>query len=269
MKNLRILKPTLLLVLFGLLFIGTLNAQDKPPGELSDQEKAQANNPLANFKALNMQVYFRPELNEIEGGSAHQAVARLVYPTGRILWRLSIPMEQRHINNSSLNFSDSGIGDIDIFGAYLAVAKPTFTFGFGPSFAFNTAHANLGSGRNSAGAAAVVFAVPNPALQIGGLVIYRTDIGGDDNRPDAHLLALQPFYIFQAGQGLYFGGAPIIPFNLTNGDYHIPIGMRIGKVIKVNNAILNFFIEPQPSIVVQGVGQPQFQIYGALNMQFK
>ena len=271
MKTFRNLLTTIALVFCCLLFIGTLNAQEKPPQEgLSDEEKAQANNPLARMKGLNVQVYFRPELSELEGASAHQEVARMIFPVGgRTLWRLSVPMEQRNINNSTVNFSDSGIGDIDIFGAYLAVMKPKLTFGIGPSFAFNTAHANLGSGRNSAGAAAVIFAIPNPAFQIGGLVIYRTDIGGDDSRPDAHLLALQPFYIFQAGKGLYFGGAPVIPFNLTSGDYHIPLGMRIGKVIKIDRTILNFFIEPQPSMVTKGVGQPQFQIYGALNMQFK
>ncbi|MGI9545936.1 MAG: hypothetical protein ACR2MM_01765 [Flavobacteriaceae bacterium] len=271
MKNFRNLLKTIMLVFTGLLFIGTLSAQDKPPpGELSDEEKAQANNPLANFKGLNMQVYFRPQLSEVENGAAHQEVARFVYPTGRILWRLSVPFEQRHINNSTVNFSESGLGDIDLFGAYLAVMKPKLTFGIGPAIAFNTASdASLGTGRNSLGAAAVVFAVPNPALQVGGLVLWRTDIGGDDSREKAHILALQPFYIFQAGKGLYFGGAPIIPINLTNGDYHIPLGMRIGKVIKIENTVLNFFLEPQPSLIVSGVGQPQFQIYGALNMQFK
>lgn len=254
-----------------LLFDGVLHAQDQPPQKagLSDEEKAKANNPLANTKAINFQYYFRPELNEIEGGSANSAFLRVALPTGRVLWRLSVPFETRHINNSMTNFSSSGIGDIDIFAAYLAVTKPKFTFGIGPAAAFNTASNDaLGSGRNSLGAAAVVFATISPQIQVGGLVIWRTDIGGDDAREEVGVLALQPFYFFQVGKGFYFRGAPIIPFDLERGSYHIPMGLGVGKVLKIDGTVLNFFIEPQPSILVYGAGQPQFQVYGALNIQF-
>ena len=76
-------------------------------------------------------------------------------------------------------------------------------------------------------------------------------------------------YFWQLGKGVYFRGAPIIPIDLTkSGNYHIPVGLGIGKIIKVNGTVFNFFVEPQPSILVDGVGQPTFQIYTALNMQF-
>jgi hypothetical protein len=180
-----------------------------------------------------------------------------------------MPLETRHVNNSSVNYSESGLGDLDIFAAYLAVTKPKFTFGIGPSASFNTASNDaLGTGKNTLGVAAVVFAMPSPQFQIGGLVIWRTDIGGDSNRADVNLLAIQPFYFWQLGKGLYFRGAPVIPFDLTSGDYHVPIGLGVGKVVKINGTVFNFFIEPQPSILVEGVGQPTFQIYAALNMQF-
>ena len=263
-------KQLLLIVVLSCL-TASVSAQDEPPQkkELTDEEKAKANNPLANAKAVNIQYYFRPELNEVEGGSAHTAFLRVAVPTGRVLWRLSVPLETRHVNNASTNFSSTGLGDIDIFAAYLAVTKPTFTFGLGPSAAFNTASNDaLGTGRNSLGLAAVVFASPVPQIQVGGLVIWRTDIGGDDARDEVGILALQPFYIFQVGNGFYFRGAPIIPFDLESGHYHVPMGLGAGKVIKIGGTVLNFFIEPQPSVLVYGAGQPQFQIYGALNIQF-
>ena len=246
--------------------------EQKPddPGGPSAEELAKANNPLADLMAFNVQYYFRPSLNEIEGGQAHTTWFRFAMPTGKILWRVSAPLETRHINNQDVNFSKSGIGDIDIFAAYLAVSKPNLTFGVGPSASFNTASDDaLGSGKNTVGLAAVVFAAPNPQIQVGGLVIWRTDVGGDDNRSDVNLLAIQPFYFWQLGKGLYFRGAPIIPFDLENGgNYHVPLGLGIGKVVKINGTVFNFFIEPQPSILVEGAGQPVFQIYGALNMQF-
>ncbi|AUP79991.1 hypothetical protein C1H87_15290 [Flavivirga eckloniae] len=256
----------------SLIPLNTIEAQEgstPQSNQLTDEEKARANNPLANTKAFNIQYYYRPGLNEVEGGEAHTTWFRAAVPTGRVLWRLSVPLEVRHVNNATTNYSKSGLGDIDIFAAYLAVLKPKFTFGLGPAAAFNTASDDaLGTGRNSLGAAAVAFASPVPEIQIGGLAIWRTDIGGDSSREEVEILALQPFFMWQLGKGLYFRSAPIMPFNLKNGDYHMPLGLGIGKVIKINNSIFNFFIEPQPSILLDGVGQPRFQVYGALNMQF-
>ncbi len=272
MKKLRNLLPSLMLVLFGLLIFGTTNAQDKPPQKagMTDAEKAAANNPLASKNALNMQYYFRPNLNEVEGGAANSFYLRAAVPTwGKVLWRLTVPLETRFVNNPSTNFSESGLGDISLFAAYLAVTKPKLTFGIGPSATFNTASgAALGSGRNSLGVAAVIFAAPNPRIQVGGLVIAQTDIGGDATRSKVAFLAIQPFYIFQVGKGFYFRGAPIMPIDLKTGYYSVPLGMGIGQVIKIDKTVLNFFIEPQPSILVYGPGQPKFQIYGALNIQF-
>ena len=257
---------TVIIFLMTLLILpGMIIAQSK----LTDEEKARANNPLANAKAFNVQYYFRPSLSEVEGGQAHTFWLRVALPTGRILWRLSAPLETRHINNSAINYSKSGFGDLDIFAAYLAVLKPKYTFGLGPAASFNTASDDaLGSGKTTLGAAAVVFASPVPQIQVGGLVIWRTDIAGDDNRDPVNFLAIQPFYIWQLGKGLYFRGAPIWVFDLESGYYHVPLGLGVGQVMKVNNIVFNFFLEPQPSILVYGPGQPVFQIYGALNMQF-
>ena len=270
----------LLLVLFIFFAISPAIAQEETPkaeetieatekSGPSAEELAKANNPLADLIAFNVQYYYRPSLNEVDGGAANTTWFRFAIPTGRILWRVSVPLETRFVNNSSTNYSKSGLGDIDIFAAYLVVAKPKFTFGIGPSASFNTASDDaLGTGKNTLGAAAIVFAALSPQIQVGGLVIWRTDVGGDVNRDGVNLLAIQPFYFWQLGKGLYFRGAPIIPFNLENGDYHVPIGLGIGKVVKINKTVFNFFIEPQPSVLVRGVGQPTFQLYAALNMQF-
>ena len=173
------------------------------------------------------------------------------------------------MNNSSVNYSKSGFGDLDLFAAYLAVMEPTFTFGVGPSASFNTASdPALGSGKNTLGAAAVVFASPVPQIQVGGLLIWRTDIGGDENRDKVNFLAAQPFYFWQVGKGFYFRGAPIWSFDLEKGHYHVPLGLGIGQVIKIGGVMYNFFVEAQPSVLVYGAGQPAWQIFFALNTQF-
>ena len=261
-----------ILLCFALFFSWAIYAQEQSDEQKkgpSAEELAKSNNPLADMVAFNVHYYFRPSLNQIEGGSAHTTWFRFAMPTGRVLWRLSVPLESRAVVNQDTNFSQSGLGDIDIFAAYLAVQKPKLTFGIGPSASFNTASDDaLGTGKNTLGVAAVAFAVPNPQIQVGGLVIWRTDIGGDEARADVNLLAIQPFYFFQMGKGFYFRGAPIMPFNLESGNYHVPLGLGAGKVAKIENVVLNFFIEPQPSILSRGTGEPNFQIFGGLNMQF-
>ncbi len=39
-------------------------------------------------------------------------------------------------------------------------------------------------------------------------------------------------------------------------------------MIGVGRTVFNIFIEPQFTILHEGVGQPAFQLYTALNMQF-
>lgn len=261
----------LLSAILLLLSINMVLSQEKTPkaNGPSAEELAKSNNPLADLTAFNVQYYFRPSLNKVDGGSANTTWFRFAMPTGRVLWRLSVPLESRAIVNQNTDFSKSGLGDIDIFAAYIAVQKPKLTFGIGPSASFNTAtDETLGTGKNTLGIAAVAFAVPNPKIQVGGLVIWRTDVGGDTARADVNLLAIQPFYFWQLGKGLYFRGAPIMPFNLQSGNYHVPLGLGMGKVVKIEGVVFNFFIEPQPSILSSGTGEPNFQVFGGLNMQF-
>ena len=260
----RYLKSTAIIILSLILLPGILLAQ-----EVSDAEKAQANNPLAEFTACNFHYYYRPEINEVEGGQFNTFWLRVAFPTGRILWRFSAPVETRFVNNQSVTFSNSGFGDVDAMGAYLILTKPDFSFGIGPDVTFDTASDDaLGSGKTSLGLAAIVFAIPNPQFQTGGLIIWKTSIAGDDNRSDVNMLAIQPFLIWQLGKGLYFRSVPIWSFDLESGHYHVPMSMGVGQVMKIGSTVFNFFIELQPSILVYGAGQPTFQVFSALNMQF-
>jgi hypothetical protein len=46
------------------------------------------------------------------------------------------------------------------------------------------------------------------------------------------------------------------------------LALGIGQVVKVGGTVFNIFIEPQYSVLVKGQGQPNLQIYTAVNMQF-
>ena len=51
-------------------------------------------------------------------------------------------------------------------------------------------------------------------------------------------------------------------------DLILYVGLGIGKVIRQGKTVYNFFVEPQFSVADRGPGQPEWQIYFALNMQF-
>ena len=255
-------------VMTVLLFAGLsmLMAQEKPPDKgPSDEDLAKANNPLADIRAFNLQNTYTPRLFGVDDAVANVFWLRYAMPTGRVLWRASLPLQ----TVSSSGYSNSGLGDFDLFAAYLAIQKPEFSFGLGPALGIPTATDDeLGTEKWSAGLAVVAFAVPSPQLQLGALVTWRASFAGEDAREDLNLLAFQPFYFWQLGQGTYLRGAPTWAFNLESGDFNVPVGFGIGKVIKIGNTVYNIFIEPQYTVLHEGVGQPAFQIFSSLNLQF-
>ncbi len=80
--------------------------------------------------------------------------------------------------------------------------------------------------------------------------------------------AFQPFGILQLGGGHYLRSTGIWVYNFENDNYSMPIGLGYGKVFKIRNTVYNAFIEPQYSVADSGPGQPEWQVFVGLNMQF-
>jgi len=74
--------------------------------------------------------------------------------------------------------------------------------------------------------------------------------------------------MIQVGKGTYLRSAALWVFDIENSSYNVPVGFGIGKVVKSGRTVFNMFIEPQFTILHDGVGQPELQIFAALNMQF-
>lgn len=232
--------------------------------QTSAEDIAKANNPLADIKAFNVQNYYGSKMFGDSEATMNTLWLRAAAPVGRVLVRASLPI---HTISSEM-IDESGVGDFDIFASYMAVQGSKLSIGVGPSIAAPTASGdNLGTGKWQAGAALVAFAVPSPQLQLGGLVIWRDGFGGDEDRADVSNLAIQPFAMFQLGKGNYLRSASTSTFNLITGDYNIPLGLGVGKVMKIGGTVLNFFVEPQCSVLHRGTGT-QFQVYSGLNLQF-
>lgn len=257
---LRFLTTSVLIL--GFMLVG---ATQSGAAEPTAEELAKANNPLADIRAVNMQNYYVPTLFGLDGEVANTFWVRAAMPTGRVLWRASLPLKTVPGMTEPL----SGMGDIDIFGAYLMIQDPKLTFGVGPQLVMPTAGKDeLGTGKWQMGLAAVAFAVPSPMLQYGALVTWQTSVAGDEDRRDTSVIASQVFGMWQLGGGKYLRSAPLWVFDLRTGYYSVPFGFGVGQVTKVNNTVFNIFIEPQFTILHNGVGQPAFQIFTGLNMQF-
>ena len=276
------IKLTLLLALIAtrLLFAEaeteTLKVEPKEHKGMSME--AQANNPLAHFFSLVVQDYYYSALTDTDA-TANMSFVRAAFPTGRWLWRASLPIPSMYPHGSTLLdngvTSKSGIGDMNIFASYL-ISSPlsSVQYGIGPMINIPTGddEKGLGSGNWSAGLAAVYYNASSDVLQWGGLITWAksfTNNTDDEYAKEINILDIQPFVFLQLGKGYYTGTAPIWNFDLKDDSYNIPLGIRIGKVTKIGDTVANIFIEPQYSIVSRGAGQPEFGLFFSAILQFK
>ncbi|WP_170469327.1 MULTISPECIES: hypothetical protein [Ruegeria] len=259
--------------IFRVLVLATLTALALHSEEAAAQNaEAQANNPLADITAFNIQNYYIDEFTGPGNQSGNQFVLRYAKPVqwGNSKWliRASLPYNSFPVGTGGSTVN--GIGDFDIFAAYqIDTGNPAISFAVGPQVVAPTATDNrLGSDQWQLGIANVYFNATSPKFQYGYLLTWRGGVGDTKGGPRVSLGAFQPFAFYQLGNGWYTGGAPIWTYNFRNNNYSVPLGIRLGKVVKRDKTVFNLFVEPQWSVRDKGAGQPKMQVYFALNMQF-
>jgi len=236
-----------------------------PLAAQSAEEVKQANNPLATITSVNIHEYYVSTLYGVPDQTAGTLYLRVAKPLGRVLVRASLPMPTVPTGGDP----ESGIGDFNIFATYLLKSTAEASFGIGPQLVAPTAgNEALGTGKWQGGLAMVTFLTLSPQVQFGGLVTWQASFAGDDDRPETNILAVQPFLMMQVGGGWYLRSTAIMPFDLENDVFSVPLGAGAGKVVKVGQTVLNFFVEPQFTLLHNGAGQPAFQTFVGLNMQF-
>jgi hypothetical protein len=260
------MRRTLQLGCAAILFCHALSAAAADgPGDA-----AQANNPLANMTAFNLQNYVIGDLTGSDT-SANQFWFRYAKPFALRetdwLLRASIPMNTFPTPPSG--GTETGLGDLNLFAAYLFdTGNPAVSFGVGPQATVPTATTDaLGSEKWSAGLVNVLFDGRSSAFQYGYLLSWQDSLAGEDSRADANFGAFQPFAFYQLGGGTYLRAAPIWVYDLESDDYSVPLGVGVGQVIKQGKTVYNVFIEPQISVADRGPGQPEWQVFFGLNIQ--
>lgn len=234
-------------------------------------DSAQANNPLANMTAFNMQNYY---IGDVSGTDkdANQFWFRYAQPfsLGASKWLLRASLPVNTWPSAPSGGHQTGVGDLNLFTAWLIdTGDPAVSFGFGPQLTAPTATQDeTGSEKWSAGLVNVLFDASSPKFQYGYLASWQNSFAGEGNRSDVNVAAFQPFLFYQLGGGTYLRSAPIWNYNFQNDSYGVPLGLGVGQVIKSQGTVYNFFIEPQGSVADHGPGQPRWQIFAGLNIQF-
>ncbi len=235
-------------------------------------DAAQANNPLADITAFNIQNYYIGEFTGPRDATGNQFVLRYAKPVsiGDTKWLIRASLPYNSFPAGPGGQKVSGIGDLDIFAAYqFDIGKPGVNFAVGPQVVAPTATDDrLGFDQWQLGLANVYFNATSPVIQYGYLLIWRGGVGDTHGRTRVNLGAFQPFVFYQLGKGYYTGTAPIWSYDFNDDSYAVPIGIRLGKVTKRGKTVFNFFVEPQYTVAHKGNGLPKWQVYVALNMQF-
>lgn len=238
--------------------------------ETDENAAAQANNPLANMTAFNIQTYFIPEFTGVKqaGNQGFLRYAKPVSIGGDWLVRASLPVPTLPTGENGA--SSTGVGDFNVFAAYLIdVGDPAISFGIGPQLTVPTATAdNLGTEKWSAGLANVLFNARSKTFQWGYLLTWQHSFAGNNERSSVNVGAFQPFAMYQLGKGLYLRSTGIMVYDFESDDYTVPIGVGIGKVIPQGSTVFNVFMEPQVSVFDRGELWPSWQVFVGFNIQF-
>jgi len=235
----------------------------------STEQMNDANNPLTPTITANLQDQWAPQLYDSDN-STNALLLRGVLPhlLGGVpqILRATLPIASAPANSG--NGNTTGVGDLNLFD--LALFKETgYVVGIGPQLTLPTAsdHA-LGSGKWQAGLAGVAIAPQTWGL-IGGLVTWQHSFAGESDRPTQNNLSAQPFFIYNLPQGAYLRSTATWNFALAQSNYVIPIGAGLGKVfMQSDGTTINVFAEPQWTVAHHGVGQPKFQLFAGVNLQF-
>ncbi|WP_127956939.1 hypothetical protein [Serratia microhaemolytica] len=255
------------LACFFLLSLASAASADEP----LPAQAGQANNPLANMRALSMQNFYLGDISASDK-SGNQFWFRYAQPfsLGESNWLLRASLPINTLPTPPNGGRKTGLGDINLFAAWLIdTNSPTMSFGFGPQFTLPTASDNaLGTEKWSAGLVGVFFDATSPRFQYGYLAGWQHSFAGKDERDDVNAATFQPFMFYQLGGGTYLRSTPIWLYNFENDSYNVPLGLGIGQVIRQGNTMYNFFVEGQGSAANDGPGQPRWQVNVGLNLQF-
>lgn len=135
-----------------------------------------------------------------------------------------------------------GLGDLN-YSLFVSPAEAgKVIWGLGPSITFPTATDDqLGSGKWSTGATAVILSQPKP-WSIGLLVRQLWSFAGDDDRDDVNQFLMQPFVNYNFDGGWFLFSDPTITANwkaASSQKWTVPLGGGVGRLFNIGKQPIN------------------------------
>lgn len=233
-----------------------------PSSEAND-----ANNPLTPKITINFQDQWAPQLYN-SNDSTNAFLFRGLIPSGAFgtpqLFRYTLPVTTAPTPAGNT----TSIGDLNLIDLFPFKVGHT-EVAIGPQLTAPTAGKNAtGTGKWQAGLAVIVIAPQQWGL-LGTLITWQQSFAGSRRRLDQNNFAFQPLILYNLPRGWYLRSTATWNADLQRGNYAIPVGLGLGKVrLLKSGTTLNVFLEPQWTVSRSGAGQPQFQVFAGVNLQF-
>ncbi len=221
-------------------------------GEHHGSLAEKATDPTSILMQFQLQNVFIPSTYDAEGYS-NQFIIQPVLPmkTGWDAFPMQIirptfPLNVLTADPEGPINETSGTGDLVLFDLFLPKRAKWGTWGVGPVAIFPTASDDrLGAGQWQLGPAFVLLYTAVPKWQFGALIQNPISFDGDSDRDRVSTLSIQPIATRHLKDGWYAGWGELpSSYEWLNGNYNIPINLRLGKVTQIGKQHVNMFIEP-------------------------
>ena len=210
-----------------------------------------ATNPIGNLIQLQIQDQYNWDNNNSDGYS-NSAIIQPVVPVNLpfelvplMVTRTTLP----YVTTPDLGGSvgrKNGLGDLSVIAPLLPKLKAKgIMLGLGPALSIPTASNDFtGSGKWSAGPTAVYFNGRTKGWQWGALAWHFWDFAGDDDRARVNKTFAQPFVVKHFDKGWYAGTVDVPgTYNWVDNEITFPLGLRVGRVLKLGKQPVNLFGE--------------------------
>jgi hypothetical protein len=233
----------------------------------SSDQANEANNPLTPKITVNFHDQWAPELYDSDE-KTNALLFRGVIPhrlggPGQ-LFRYTLPV----VTVPTASGDTTGLGDLNVIDLFTFKAGHV-EVGIGPQLTLPTASQDeTGTGKWQAGLATIIIAPQQWGL-LGGLITWQTSFAGDDERANQNSLSVQPFFLYNFPKGWYARSTATMAWDFERNTHVIPVGAGVGKIfVRPSGTTINVFAEPQWTVDHKGAGQPKFQVFAGVNLQF-
>ena len=204
----------------------------------------QANAPLSSIMQLRFRNIYTPHFVDMDGrGNILNIDVTMPLPAYRLL-----PIRHLTLLTAptavTIPGGRTGFGDLRFMDLAIVSENEKFIFGLGPSFVFPTAtDRRTGQGKWQAGPAAGA-AIMSKRLMAGVIAQNPMSFAGDEDRPSANYMILQPFVTYQLGKGWFVRSQPPMFFDWRTGNKILPLDLGVGRTFKIGSQNVNCFVQP-------------------------